>query len=219
MDLQGETLSVLFSTILSFGCTSCITLATWPFQGLFGAWSFKRARYTWNNHICMTWFLVGCIGLFTTNLYALLVYPDIVDGMKAGLAAEKSDALAWRMWKGVFVVNMVMQGLWGLHNVHQLTIQLREANKGTDAEFRRPYGMFLWSILGACGGDFLRNLIFIHNGETSDVVTWVTGGYSVICLVLLTAELGYFMAKEHTCGMSMAEDYGKNDDESELVNS
>jgi len=214
---EGESLSVFFSTILSFGCTSCILLATWPFKGLFGAWSFKRARYTWNNHICMTWFLVGCIGLFTTNLYALLVYPDIQ------MVLENADLqkLVWPLWKGVFMVNMVMQGLWGLHNVHQLTIQLRGANAGTDAEFRRPYGMFLWSILGACGGDFFRNLIFIYNGAlpADDTLTWVTGLYSVICLVLLTGELGYFMTKEMTWGMSMEDDYGKNDAESELIES
>merc|ERR1712232_883083 len=70
--MPPEQLSVLFNAILSFGCSTCILIATWPFRGLMMSWFFTRHRYTWPTHIMMTWFDVGCIGLFTTNVYAFL---------------------------------------------------------------------------------------------------------------------------------------------------
>merc|ERR1719410_2025576 len=124
------------------------------------------------------------------------------------LAADSS--LAWHMWQGNFAVNCVMQGLWGLHNLHQWIIIMRGADKGTDTEWRRPYPMFLWSLLGACGTGFVRNLIHITSGHVNDTVTWVTGTYEVICLLLILADLGYFLLFEHSCGMNMSEDYGKS---------
>merc|ERR1740121_2029265 len=162
------------------------------------SWFFTRHKYTWTTHIMMTWFDVGCIGLLTTNLYALLVYPDI-------------ENLDWRVWRGNFLTNMVMQGLWGAHNLHQWIIIMRGADKGTDAEWRRPYPMFLWSLLGACGTGFARNLISIQSGVMNPTVVWVTGVYEVICLLLIVVDLFYFLLFEHSCGMNMAEDYGKDD--------
>jgi len=205
-ELAGESLVVLFNLILSLGCSVCILIGTWPFRGMMASWFWTKHRYTWPSHIMLTWFDVGCIGLFTTNLYCLLTYPST---SRAMAAAGMSGGLPFEIWKGNFIVNCVMQGLWGMHNFHQWIIIMRGADKGTDTEWRRPYPMFLWSILGACGTGFVRNLFSILNGSVNDTVTWVTGIYEVVCLLLIVADLLYFLLFEHSCGANMAEDYGE----------
>merc|ERR1719433_61705 len=133
----------------------------------------------------------------------------LVDGTP--VQSDAFDALAWHFWQGNFTVNCVMQGLWGLHNLHQWIIIMRGADKGTETEWRRPYPMFLWSLLGACGTGFVRNLIILMNGQVNDTITWITGIYEVTCLLLIVADLLYFIIFEHSCGMNKAEDYGKDD--------
>jgi len=192
--LSGPALVVLFNGILSFGCSTCILLATWPFQGLMMSWFFTRHKYTWTSHIMMTWFDVGCIGLLTTNIFAFLRFDP-----------ARTSPEAYEL---VYITNCVMQGLWGAHNLHQWIIIMRGADKGTDAEWRRPYPMFLWSLLGACGTGFVRNALTLMNG-VNDTVTMVTGAYEILCLVLILADLGYHLVKEWSCGMNMADGYGK----------
>jgi len=206
--LAGESLCVVFNLILSFGCSACILIGTWPFGGLMASWFWTKHRYTWPSHIMLTWFDVGCWGLFVTNLYTLLIFPSTsLELSQAGVAG----GLPYSIWQGNFAVNCIMQGLWGLHNLHQWIIIMRGADKGTDTEWRRPYPMFLWSALGACGTGFLRNLLHIVNGQVDDTITWVTGIYEVACLVGILVDLFYFLLFEHSCCMNMAEDYGKDD--------
>merc|ERR1719195_1517569 len=136
-----------------------------------------------------------------------MVYPQVSQALSAAGGAP----LPFSVWRGNFAVNCVMQGLWGLHNLHQWIIIMRGADKGTETEWRRPYPMFLWSLLGACGTGFVRNLISIQTGVVNPTVVWVTGVYEVICLLLILVDLFYFLLFEHSCGMNMAEDYGKDE--------
>merc|ERR1719245_2071266 len=99
--LSDEALAVLFNTILSFGCSACIFTAAWPFQGLMLSWLFTSHRYTWTTHIMMTWFDVGCIGLLTTNTFALLMFDPV-----------KTSTEAYQL---VYLTNAVMHFLWGAH--------------------------------------------------------------------------------------------------------
>jgi len=201
--MSPNEVAVLFNLVLSFGCCFAILLATWPFKGLTPQWNFKRLRYTWTTHIMMTWFWVGCVGLFVNNLYALLVYPSIKD-------------LDQRVWEGTFMVNFVMHLLWGLHNLHQWVIIMRGADKGTEGEWRRPYPMFVFSLLGACGSGTLRNGIALWYGVNS-TVNVVTGVYELLCFTLDFADLGYFMVKEFSWGANMEEGYGKDEATTELA--
>jgi len=207
-ELAGESLIVVFNLILSLGCSVCILIGTWPFGGMMAQWFWTKHKYSWPSHIMLTWFDVGCIGLFTTNLYCLLAYPAASREMAA---AGLPGGLPFAIWKGNFIVNCVMQGLWGMHNFHQWIIIMRGADKGTDTEWRRPYPMFLWSILGACGTGFVRNLFTILNGSVNNTVTWATGIYEVVCLLGIVADLLYFLLFEHSCCGNMAEDYGKEE--------
>merc|ERR1719410_3272518 len=102
---------------------------------------------------------------------------------------DVAPPLRWQMWQGNFFVNCVIQGLWGAHNLHQWIIIMRGADKGTETEWRRPFPMFLWSSLGACGTGTVRNAIHIFTGEVNPMVNWVTGIYEVLCLVLILADL------------------------------
>mmetsp|Transcript_93340 Transcript_93340/g.247807 ORF Transcript_93340/g.247807 Transcript_93340/m.247807 type:complete len:203 (-) Transcript_93340:127-735(-) len=194
--MSPEEVAALFNLILSFGCSASILMATWPFQRLTTSWLFTNYKYTWTTHVMMTWFDVGCIGLFTANLYCLLVYPDI-------------PQLDFRVWKGNFLVNCVMYGLWGAHNSHQWSIIMVGTDKGTEGEWRRPYPMFGFSLLGACGTGFVRNAIHIYSGKVDPTVNYATGGYEILCLVIVLVDLGYFLATEHTWGMNKADDFGK----------
>jgi len=154
------------------------------------SWFFTRFKYTWTTHIMMTWFDVGCIGLFTVNTYAFVKFDVARTGTEA--------------YELVYLTNAVMQGLWGAHNLHQWIIIMRGADKGTEAEWRRPYPMFLWSLLGACGTGFVRNTYSFCYG-VDDTMSKVTGVYEILCLLLILADLGYFVLFEHTCGMNMEE--------------
>merc|ERR1719210_2560076 len=109
-DLSGEFMVVVFNLILSFGCSTCILIGTWPFGGMMASWFWTKYRYTWTTHVMLTWFDVGCIGLFTTNLYTLLSYPSISRELSA---SGVQGGLPFAIWQGNFAVNMIMQGLWG----------------------------------------------------------------------------------------------------------
>ena len=64
---SGAQLVLFLDAILSLGCS----FGLWPFKGLFHAWLYKSSQYTWQHHTMMAWFDVGCIGLFTANIFAL----------------------------------------------------------------------------------------------------------------------------------------------------
>merc|ERR1719295_440769 len=116
---------ILFlNTTLSFACVGVISISLWPFQGVFHQWLFKRSKYTWNTHVMMGWFEVGCIGLFTANLHALLTYDE-----QTGTEAYDT----------VFLINIAMHGLWGIHNFHQIIRKISNQDKGTSNELRRIY--------------------------------------------------------------------------------
>jgi hypothetical protein len=191
--LSGPQLVVFLNALLSLGCSTCILIATWPFQGLMMSWFFTNHKYTWTTHIMMTWFDVGCIGLLTTNVFAFLRFDP--------------DSTSPEAYELVYLTNCVMQGLWGAHNLHQWIIILRGADKGTDAQWRRPYPMFLWSLFGACGTGFVRNLLTLKYGA-NDMVSLSTGSYEMLCLFLILADLGYFIVMEHSWGMNRKGDYG-----------
>lgn len=208
-NLPQETFAVLFNLILSFGCSACILIGTWPFGGMMCSWFWTKHRYSWPTHVMMTWFDVGCIGLFVTNLYTLMVYPEVSRQLTT---AGSHVGLPWSVWQGNFMVNCVMQGLWGLHNLHQWLIIMRGEDQGTETEWRRPYPMFLWSLLGACGTGFMRNFIILVSGHVNNSVVLVTGTYEVCCLILILADLAYFLVFEHSYGMNKKEDYGSKSD-------
>merc|ERR1712232_249329 len=95
--LSGPALVVALNAALASGCSTCILIATWPFQGLMMSWFFTRYRYTWTTHIMMTWFDVGCIGLLTANIFALCKFNP-----------ETTSPEAYDL---IYLTNAMMQGL------------------------------------------------------------------------------------------------------------
>eukprot|EP00751_Fragilariopsis_kerguelensis_P023338 CAMPEP_0170892358 /NCGR_PEP_ID=MMETSP0734-20130129/41603_1 /TAXON_ID=186038 /ORGANISM="Fragilariopsis kerguelensis, Strain L26-C5" /LENGTH=140 /DNA_ID=CAMNT_0011282297 /DNA_START=49 /DNA_END=467 /DNA_ORIENTATION=- len=136
----------------------------------------------------MAWFDVGCIGLFCTNVYAFNHFT------------ESTSSEAYEL---VYLTNAVMHFLWGVHNLH-LYITGIFHDVGTVFEWRRPYVIFLWSIFGACGTGFVRNInAFYHGPSSSDSVNHYTWVYEWACLGGLVADLVYHITVEHTVGMAM----------------
>ena len=175
---------ILFlNTIMASSCSGCILIGLWPFQGLFHSWMFKNSWYTWTTHVEMGWFDVGCIGLFVTNLQALITFDE-------GTGEE-----AYQM---VWVTNAVMHGLWGLHNLHQFIRKLRKHGDGTVNELRRPYPLMLWSTIGACGSATVRN-IYACSVPMEDynmgfiIFTWV---WEWVALIWILLDFGYYVVKE-----------------------
>jgi len=194
MALTGPTLVLLFNTYMAFGCTSCITLATWPFQGLMMQWFYIRHKYTWTTHTMMTWFLVGCIGLFAINLFALMKFDP--------------DTTSLEGYEAIYLINGLMHFLWGLHQFHLWVIFVRGTDKGEDSERRRGFPILGFSILGSCGTATLRNAYTFAYGA-NDTVTIVTGVIENLFLLGLDADLICFMIKEHVCGKNKESDYAK----------
>ena len=129
MWLEGAPLVLFLNTVLSLACSLCILIGLWPFQGLFHAWFYKNYQlYTWTTHTMMAWFDVGCIGLFTTNLYALMHFDTATTSMEA--------------YHLVYTTNAVMHLLWGTHNLH-LYLRAKTVDHGTMLEWRRPIVIFL----------------------------------------------------------------------------
>ena len=185
--LSGASLVLFLDAVLSSGCSLCIFIGLWPFRGLFHAWFYKHVPYTWTTHTMMGWFDVGCIGLLTTNTYAFLHFK------------ESTGQEAFNL---VYTTNAVMHFLWGVHNLH-LYITAITHDKGTANEWRRPYIILLWSILGACGSGCTRNVYSLQYGpdDTVTKATWVVewGALGMIVLDLL-----YHLVAEHSFGMAMA---------------
>lgn len=65
--------------------------------------------------------------------------------------------------------------------------------------------MFLWSLLGACGTGFARNLCCYYFGP-NDTVTKVTWVYEWLCLVLILVDLFKHLTTEWTYGMNVPKD-------------
>lgn len=178
---------VLFlNTILSACCSICILIGLWPFQGLLHQWFWKQSFYTWTTHVQMGWFDVGCIGLFVTNLQALILFD------------RQTSTEAYYM---VFVTNAVMHGLWGIHNLHQFVRKFRKQGQGTMLELRRPYPLLMWSTVGACGSAMVRNIyasiVPIDELSTGFIMfTWVWEWLALGCILL---DFGYFCVEEHKC--------------------
>eukprot|EP00978_Attheya_sp_CCMP212_P002535 scaffold5152_cov60-Attheya_sp.AAC.1 len=136
----------------------------------------------------MGWFDVGCWGLFATNLQALLYFDESSTGVEA--------------YRLVCTTNAIMHFMWGAHNLHQFYIAYNEIGAGTEDEWRRPYPMLGWSLLGACGSGFVRNVYANVNGINDGVIifTWV---WEWLSLGIILIDFGYFLLYEHTWGMAM----------------
>jgi len=207
--LGPETHSLGLNLLLSLVCSVSMFFATWPFGGMTCSWFWKRHQYSWNTHVMMTWANIGCLGLFLTNLYAVLVYPDLSRELSvAGVAG----GLPFTIWRGNYSVNSVMQLLWGLHNLQQWIMIMRGADRGTEFEWRRPLPIFLWSILGAPGAAFIRNFIHLQYGLATNRTVWAPGFYEVFCQLLILADLVYFLVFEFFCGMNAVEGEEKEED-------
>ena len=102
-ELHGAQLVIFLNTALSATCSICTFLGLWPFGGIFHSWFYKSAPYTWTTHTMMAWFHVGCLGLFTTNVFALRNFTD------------ETSSEAYEL---VFTTNALMHFLWGMHNLH-----------------------------------------------------------------------------------------------------
>ena len=135
----------------------------------------------------MGWFFVGCIGLFTANVVAYNTFT------------KTTSIEAYNM---VYILNAVMHGLWGVHNFYAWSCIYRGLDKGTVSEWRRPYQMFFWSIVGACGTATFRNVHATIYGANATVIyiTWV---WEWISLAVIAIDFVYFLAKEHTWGMNL----------------
>ena len=103
-ELTGAQLVIFLNAALSAMCSLCTFLGLWPFGGLFHSWFFKSApAYTWTTHTYTAWFHVGCLGLLTTNVFALRHFT------------RETSAEAFEL---VFATNALMHFLWGVHNLH-----------------------------------------------------------------------------------------------------
>ena len=104
-ELSGERLVISLNAALSAMCCLCTFLGLWPFGGLFHSWFYRSAAppYTWTTHTYTAWFHVGCLGLLTTNVFALRRFtPD-------------TSPEAFEL---VFATNALMHFVWGVHNLH-----------------------------------------------------------------------------------------------------
>ena len=188
---------ILFlDTFLSSSSIS-ILFGLWPFQGLFHSWMFKNSSYTWTTHVEMGWFNIGCLGLFVTNLQALLTFDDT------------TGHASYRL---VFVTNALTHGLWGLHNLHQFVLHVQTEGQGTVNELRRPYPLMLWSTLGVCGSSMVRNIYasWVSTGVSMEdynfgiiVITWI---WEWLALAWILLDFGYFVVKELKWGGNVLSD-------------
>merc|ERR1712194_283840 len=108
------------------------------------------------------------------------------------------------------VPNAVIHLFWGAHNLHQWIIIMMGTDKGTEGEWRRPYSMFTFCLLGGGGSACFRNFYYWASWPNEDSrVAVITGVWEVIWIVVSLVDLTYFLAKEHTWGMNMEEGYGE----------
>ena len=191
-ELSGASLVLFLDAVLSFGCSACIFIGLWPFKGLFHSWFYTRVPYNWSTHTMMGWFDVGCIGLLCTNVYAFRKFS----------ASTSPEA-----YEMVYTTNALMHFLWGAHNLHLYLVAVF-SDKGTGMEWRRPYVILLWSLFGACGTGFARNIYTLYNGP-NEVVTNTTWLLEWACLVGILGDLFYHLIAEHTFGMAMQRDGSK----------
>ena len=182
-------LILFLNTVLAASCSLCIFIGTWPFQGLMHAWFFKNwQEYSWTTHVMMTWFDVGCIGLFFLNLQAFLTFDQATTSQEA--------------YAVVFNTNTIMHFLWGIHNLQQVFPFRRNYDETKDEMLRRPWPLLFYSVLGACGSAVARNSYIVLFGYNQSFVyfTWV---WEWISLLLIIADFIYFLLFEHTWGMAM----------------
>ena len=104
-ELSGAHLVIFLNAALSAMCSLCTFLGLWTFGGLFHSWFFKSSApaYTWTTHTYTAWFHVGCLGLLTTNVFALRHFT------------RETSPEAFEL---VFATNALMHFLWGVHNLH-----------------------------------------------------------------------------------------------------
>ena len=81
---SGAQLVLFLNAILATACSVVYALiGLWPFKGLFFAWLYKEPKiYTFQHHTMMAWFDVGCIGLFTLNIFALLKFTSKIHPLR-----------------------------------------------------------------------------------------------------------------------------------------
>ena len=147
-DLSGESRVFFLNAVLSLGCSLCIFIGLWPFKGLFHAWFYKYVPYYWHTHCMMGWFDVGCIGLFSVNVFA---YRDFNDST----TKEAIDL--------VYVLNAVMHGLWGAHNLNQYYRRgvLQRYGRGiSTAVHNYPFIFTLWSVWDRIYPQYLCTLLW-----------------------------------------------------------
>ena len=120
----------------------------------------------------MAWFDVGCIGLFTLNIFALIKFT------------KDTSVEAYEV---VYIVNFVMHLLWGAHNAH-----LVWAEDG----LRRPYPLLFYSLFGACGSGALRNYYALSYGTDTDDITNYTCIVEWGSLGIILLDLLYFLMME-----------------------
>lgn len=118
------------------------------------------------------------------------------------------------------MTNAVMHFLWDAHNLHLYVMAIR-CPKGDPIEMRRPYVILLWSLLGACGTGFVRNLwmlLYKSKGQPVDdqttmIIIYTTWVIEWGCLLAVLADLIYHLFCEHTIGMVMEHDVNYNSGE------
>ena len=128
----------------------------------------------------MTWFDVGCWGLFSMNLFAFLKF------------SARTSPEAYEL---VYTVNAVMHFLWGIHNLHMAMRYFNKTDEGTESELRRGFPMLFYSILGACGSGFSRNFHALMFGPRESIIQ-ATWGWEWFSLLVVLCDLGYFLLYE-----------------------
>ena len=176
------------NTILAFFCSASSATGAWPFKGFLCQWAWPNKKYEFNMHVALVWFSVGCMGLFCTNLQAYLNYK------------ESTGIEAFQM---VYAVNCVMHGLWGMNNL-QITYKTVAVTNEMGDRWRRCYPMLGYSILGACGSAFLRNMYAALYGPNSTVtlISWIWEWCSLLIILL---DFLYFITKEFQFGATLEE--------------
>lgn len=138
----------------------------------------------------MFWFDVGCIGLFTLNLRCWTTF---------------SKSTSEEAFEANFLVNAVMHGLWGIHNLHQIyRLYISRSDNNTVNQLRRPWPLLFYSTAGACGSAMVRNIyaiIVFPNVESGVVIfTWI---WEWLSLGIILTDFFYFLIKELKWGANV----------------
>ena len=190
MALSDVQYILLLNTVLAGSCTTFTVFGLWPFRGLFHSWIFANAEYTFVMHTHMIWFGVGCLGLFATNLQALATFDD------------ETGTEAYTM---VFVTNVVMHGVWGIHNLHLIYRKMRKQDDDTINELRRPFPLLMYSAAGVCGSAAVRNIyaLSVPMDDLSTAVIIFTWIWEWLGLIVTLIDFVYYLLKEHKCGSNV----------------